>query len=144
MNDRLIGITYLKGNSNFDSMALAVSSNIVQRVITDLEEYQTETRLVRGEFHLRLYTNPEPCEAIYGVCIDRVNDVEGSISKTKQLAALDLIVGFKNARMNDFITVYNRNQFQELVLQTRVGELLQVQYYRNLVLYTLEEKPMSL
>jgi serine protease Do len=139
----LIGITNLKSNSNFDNMAYAVTSNIIQRVILDLEEYQTETKLVRADFHLKLYTNPEPCNEIYGVCIDRVNNVSGSISITKNLQALDLIISFKNERMEDYITVYNRAQFNSLVLQTRVGELVSIQYYRNGVLYTSDEKPMS-
>jgi S1-C subfamily serine protease len=142
-NGELIGITTRKANSNFGTMALAINSNTVKRVILDIEEYQTETRLPRGDFHLSLYPNPELCLASYGVCIHKVESISSSISQEKNLKALDLIVGFKNERMSDFIIVYNVSQFRDLVLQTRVGELVSIQYYRNGVLYTSNPEPMS-
>jgi S1-C subfamily serine protease len=125
-NGLIIGMNTLKGSST-EGMAFAVKSNIIQRVILDIEEFGTYTRRARlaGDFA----SNPLNCNFDYGVCIESVS----SVSSLKDVGLLvgDVIVAFKNERMNDFVEVYSRHQLLNLVLQTRIGEEFQLQYIRN-------------
>ena len=137
----LIGINTLKpGSTSIEGIALAVSSSVIQRVILDLEEYQTTTNLIRANLLLLFDSNPLNCGSEFGACINTVQDVGSRpTGKLLGLQPLDLIVGYKHARLSNFLTVQNVQQLQELILQTRYDEFVQVQYYRNGLLYTSQE-----
>jgi S1-C subfamily serine protease len=135
---KLIGINTLKARPylDFENISLAVVSNIVKRVVLDLEEFQTTTNLSRVNFGITSFVNlqNENCNSEYGVCISTVHP--DKVSNTKGLVQYDVIVGFKNARMNEFVNVYNNQQFNELLVQTRIGENIQIKYLRNGEEYT--------
>jgi S1-C subfamily serine protease len=135
---QLIGINTLKARSylDFENISLAVVSNIVERVVSELEDKQTLTNLPRAVFGADLFPNLSSCTLEYGACIKSVKD--NTVSQLKGLQEYDVIVGFKNERMEDFVNVYNHNQLGELLVQTKIQELIQVKYYRNGELFTSE------
>jgi serine protease Do len=147
LNDkgRIIGMNTLKGGvtnikceendcevnlNNIENMSFAVKSNIMQRVILDLEEFGNGNhRPISGA---NFEGNLSTCDFYYGACIRTINaDLSSGTVVQTELQIGDVIVAFKNEHMNEFIEVYSHHQLANLILQTRVGETVEFEYMRN-------------
>ena len=130
----IIGMNTLKGSST-EAIAFAVKSNIMQRVILDLEEFGTYTQRARlaGKFASNLLD----CGFDYGVCIEEIDYT--STLKDAGLEVGDVIVAYRYERLGEFVEVFSRHQLLNLVMQTRVGESIQFEYIRDGIRYTSEE-----
>ena len=125
----IIGMNTLKG-ANTDDTSFAVKSNIMQRVILDLEE--------KGSGNHRLNigglfgANPQNCGFKYGACISNIyaDQSTGTLILT-ELQVGDIVVAFKNERTENFIEIFSHHQLLALLMATRVGEDLQFEYIRN-------------
>jgi len=126
---QIIGMNTLKGTTT-ERLSFAVKSNIIQRVILDLEEIGSGNhRLdIGGQFESNLIT----CDFHYGACIRTVHadQSSGTLIQT-ELQAKDIIVGFKNERMSEFVEVFSSAQLSSLLLQTRKGEIVEFEYIRD-------------
>ena len=135
-NGLIIGMNTLKG-SNTEALSFAVKSNIMQRVILDLEELGSGNhRLdIGGQFEGNLIS----CDFDYGACIRTIHadQSSGTLIQT-ELQAKDVIVGFKNERMTEFVEVLSSSQLSALILQTRKGELVEFEFIRDGIRSTTE------
>jgi S1-C subfamily serine protease len=123
--------------NNIENMSFAVKSNIMKRVILDLEELGSGNH--RAMIGANFEGNLNTCNFDYGACIRTIdaNQSAGIIIQT-ELEIADVIVGFKNERMDSFIEVYSYHQLSNLILQTRIGETVQFEYIRNGIRSTTE------
>lgn len=142
-NGQIIGMNTLKGGianysceendcqvnfNQVENMSFAVKSNIMQRVILDIEDTSVET-IVRARLGGIFKSNPSDCNYDYGACISSVGNT--TLSQLK-FQTNDNIIGFKNERLDEeFITILTAHQLAALVLATRLGEEIQIKYVRN-------------
>ncbi len=135
-NGLIIGMNTLKG-SNTEALSFAVKSNIMQRVILDLEELGSGDH--RSKIGANFEGNLNTCNFDYGACIRTIdaNQSAGIIIQT-DLEIKDIIVGFKNERMSEFVEVFSYSQLAALILQTRKGELVEFEFIRDGIRSTTE------
>ncbi len=109
-----------------EGLGFAVASNTIIRVIRDLEEFGEFIRPFFG-----ISSNPivAACGQDYGVCIIEV--IEESSAEILGLQANDIIIGFRNDEMDDYLDIYNFDQLREAILNSRVGQAVQVRYIRG-------------
>lgn len=122
----IIGMNTLTGNTT-EGLSFAVKSNVMIRVILDIEEFGFS--IDRARIGGAIAGNLLGCDFDYGACILSLEI--NSTMKDAGLEVGDVIVGFRNERMDSFIEVYNFHQFSNLVLQTRYNEEVQFEYIRN-------------
>lgn len=125
----IIGMNTLKGSST-DDTSFAVKSNIIQRVILDLEQNGSGNHRLNigGLFG----SNPQNCGFEYGACISNIyaDSSTGTLILT-DLQVGDIVVAFKNERTENFIEIFSHHQLQALLMATRIGEDIQFEYVRN-------------
>ena len=125
----IIGMNTLKGTDT-DDTSFAVKSNIIQRVILDLEQKGSGNHRINlgGLFG----TDPISCGFKYGACISNIyaDSSTGTLILTEMQVG-DVIVSFKNERMQEPIEIFSRHQLQALLMATRIGEDIQFEYIRN-------------
>ena len=116
--------------NRIENMSFAVKSNIIQRVILDLEEKGSgDHRVNLGGL---LGNDPISCGFKYGACISNIyaDSSTGTLILTEMQVG-DIIVSFKNERMQEPIEIFSHHQLLALLMATRVGEDLQFEYIRN-------------
>jgi len=123
---KVIGMNTLNGGSQVESVSFALKSNIVQRVILDLEEKGTGDH--RIQLNAEFYNNPLNCNGDFGVCIESIGF--NSFLNSLELEENDLIIGFQNQE-DSFIQVESRHEFNSLILSTRSTETIRIKYIRE-------------
>lgn len=130
VNGELIGINNMKLVEDYVSqIGFAIPSNTVKRIIYDLEDDGEITRPYLGITTTAL-TNS--CGTTTGVCVLVQDD---GAAKDAGLVDYDVIVGYKNEGMDEYLLIENFNDLKEAILNSSVGESIQLQYYRNNILY---------
>lgn len=130
VNGELIGINNMKlVEDNVSLIGFAIPSNTVQRIVTDLEDDGQVTRPYLGISTSALVNS---CGTESGVCVLVQND---GAAADAGLEDYDTIVGYKNDGMEDYLLISNFNDLREAILNSSVGESIQLQYYRNGILY---------
>ncbi len=131
IDGELIGINNMKLVEEFVSnIGFAIPSNTVKRITMDLEDDGEITRPYLG-----ISTNAQlnVCGTDYGVCIPNV--LEGGAAEAAGLLDGDTIIGYKNTSYDDFLEVMNFNDLKEAILNSQVGEEIQLRYIRDGVTY---------
>jgi serine protease Do len=129
-NGELIGINNMKlVDDNVSLIGFAIPSNTVKRIAEDLEDDGEVTRPYLGITTNALVNN---CGNSTGVCAEIQ---EGGAADAAGLEDYDVIVGYKNEGMDDYLLINNFNDLKEAILNSKVGESIQLQYYRNNILY---------
>ena len=125
----IIGMNTLKG-ADTDNTSFAVKSNIIQRVILDLEEKGSGNH--RVDIGGLFAENLANCNFKYGACISRIyaDQSTGTLIVTEMQVG-DVIVSFKNERMQEPIEIFSRHQLLALLMATRINEEIQFEYIRN-------------
>jgi len=131
INGELIGINNMKIIDDYvTGIGFAIPSNTVRRITADLEDDGVVTRPYLG---INTYAQLNVCGTEYGVCIDVQ---EGGAAEAAGLQNGDTIVGYKNSSYDEFRTILNFNDLKEAILNSQVGEEIQLQYIRDGELFT--------
>ncbi|MCD6482406.1 MAG: trypsin-like peptidase domain-containing protein [Candidatus Izimaplasma sp.] len=131
VNGELIGINNMKIIDDYvTGIGFAIPSNTVRRITTDLEDDGIVTRPYLG---ITTYAQLNVCGTEYGVCVDVQ---EGGAAEAAGLQNGDTIVGYKNSSYDEFRSILNFNDLKEAILNSQVGEEIQLQYIRDGELYT--------
>ena len=131
INGELIGINNMKIIDDYvTGIGFAIPSNTVRRITADLEDDGIVTRPYLG---IVTYAQLNVCGTDYGVCVDVQ---EGGAAEAAGLQNGDTIVGYKNSSYDEFRTILNFNDLKEAILNSQVGEEIQLQYIRDGELYT--------
>lgn len=125
-NGFVIGMNTLNSLDG-ESLSFAVKSNIIKRVILDIEAGSDPS--IRSSLNATIYSNLDFCNFDYGACINTISSY--GILYDLGFETGDVIIGFKNSRMENYVTVFSRYQMLNLLLQTRVGENVSFKYVRN-------------
>lgn len=130
INGNLIGINNMKlVDDSVSNIGFAIPSNTVKRIVEDLEDDGIVTRPYLG-----VQTNPlsTQCSNTFGVC---VTIQSGGAAENAGLLDYDVIVGYKTNDMEDYREINNFNELKEAILNSSIGETIQLRYYRNGILY---------
>ena len=131
IDGELVGINNMKIVQDYVSnIGFAIPSNTVNRIVMDLEDDGIVTRPYLGIISYP-YTNI--CGTDYGVCIDVQ---EGGAAEAAGLIDGDTIISFKNSTYGEFRDIMNFNELKEAILNSQVGEEIQLKYIRDGVIYT--------
>lgn len=131
INGELIGINNMKiVDADVSNIGFAIPSNTVARITADLEDDGVVTRPYLG---VRSYATTNTCGLDYGVCLTEAT--EGGAAANAGLQPEDIIVGFKNEGMDEFLEINNFNDLKEAILNSSVGESIQLKYYRDGIEY---------
>ncbi|MCK5762272.1 MAG: trypsin-like peptidase domain-containing protein [Candidatus Izimaplasma sp.] len=131
LNGELVGINNMKiVEEDVANIGFAIPSNTVRRITTDLEDDGIITRPYLG---ITTYAQVNVCGLDYGVCIEVQ---PGGAAANAELEDFDVIIGYKNAGMDDFLVINNFNDLKEAILNSQVGEEIQLKYIRDGVIYT--------
>ena len=134
LEGKLIGINNMKiVDDSVTGIGFAIPSNTVKRIVTDLEDDGIVTRPYLG-----VSTNAlsNTCGLEYGVCI---NIQAGGAAEAAGLLDGDVIIGYMNADMTEFLEILNFNDLKEAILNSSVGENVTIKYVRDGVEYISEE-----
>jgi len=130
INGELIGINNMKiVDDSVNNIGFAIPSNTVKRIIDDLEDDGSVTRPYLG---VSTAANVNQCGYDYGVCI--TVQANGAADNAG-LQDYDNIIGYKNEGMDDYMDIYNFDNLKEAILNSSVGETIQVLYIRNGIEY---------
>jgi serine protease Do len=133
-NGELVGINNMKiVDDDVSDIGFAIPSNTVKRIIEDLEDDGEVTRPYLG---ISTYAQVNACGLDYGVC---VTVQSGGAADNAGLQNDDVIIGYKNDGMDDFLNIYNFNDLKEAILNSSVGETITLKYVRNGLEYISEE-----
>lgn len=129
INGELIGINNMKLTDDYVSnIGFAIPSNTVKRIVEDLED---DGEVARPYLGITASSNTNSCGMDYGVCVTVLED---GAAEAAGLEDYDVIVGYKNAEAEEYMEIYNFNDLKEAILNSSIGESIQIQYYRNGVL----------
>ncbi len=130
INGELIGINNMKLVEDFVSnIGFAIPSNTVRRITMDLEDDGIVTRPFLG---ITTYAQVNVCGTDYGVCVEIT---EGGAAEAAGLIDGDTIIGYKNSSYDEFRDVMNFNDLKEAILNSQVGEEIELRYIRDGVIY---------
>ena len=134
LNGELIGINNMKiVDDSVTGIGFAIPSNTVRRIVADLEDDGIVTRPYLG-ISTNAYENS--CGLDYGVCVA----VEvGGAAEAAGLIDGDVIIGYMNADMTEFLEILNFNDLKEAILNSSVGENVTIKYVRAGVEYVSDE-----
>ncbi|TVP94644.1 MAG: hypothetical protein EA374_06340 [Acholeplasmatales bacterium] len=109
-----------------EGLGFAVPANTVLRVVRDLESFGE----VRRPF-LGILANPVygTCGQTFGVCV--TGTTPGSAAEAAGLRENDIITGYKTQNQDTFVPVFNFDQLREVILNSRVGDVVQIQFIRD-------------
>ncbi len=131
INGELIGINNMKLVDEYvTGIGFAIPSNTVRRITADLEDDGIITRPYLG---INTYAQVNMCGTDYGVCVDIQ---AGGAAEAAGLEDGDTIIGYKNSSYDEFIDVYNFNDLKEAILNSQVGEEVQLKYIRDGEIFT--------
>ncbi|MCF7926631.1 MAG: trypsin-like peptidase domain-containing protein [Candidatus Izimaplasma sp.] len=137
-NGKLIGINNMKLIDDLVSnIGFAIPSNTVRRITEDLEDDGIITRPYLG---IQTYAQVNVCGTEFGVCVDVQ---EGGAAEAAGLENGDTIIGYKTADMDEFLAVYNFNDLKEAILNSNVGDVVQIKYIRNGLEYISNETELD-
>lgn len=139
INGELIGINNMKiVEDNVSNIGFAIPSNTVKRIADDLEDDGIVTRPYLG---ISTYAQVNVCGLAYGVCI---TVQPGGAAEAAGLQDDDVIIGYKNEGMTDFIDIFNFNDLREAILNSSVGETIQLKYVRDGIEYISVETVLGI
>ncbi len=131
IDGELVGINNMKLVEDYVSnIGFAIPSNTVRRITMDLEDDGIITRPFLG---ISTYAQINVCGTDYGVCIDVQ---AGGAAEAAGLLDGDTIIGYKNSSYDEFRDIMNFNDLKEAILNSQVGEEIQLKYIRDGVIYT--------
>ena len=131
INGELVGINNMKIVQDYVSnIGFAIPSNTVKRITVDLEDDGIVTRPYLG---ILTYPLTNVCGTDYGVCTDVQ---EGGAAEAAGLIDGDTIIAYKNSSYDEFIEIMNFNDLKEAILNSQVGEEIQLKYIRDGEIYT--------
>ncbi len=126
INGDLVGINNMKIVEEYvANIGFAIPSNTVERIATDLEDDGIVTRPYLG---ITTSAQVNQCGYDFGVCIEVL---PGGAAEAALLEDYDLIIGYKNEGMDDFLEINNFNDLREAILNSSVGESIIIQYVRD-------------
>ncbi len=129
LNGELIGINNLKiVDEDVTNIGFAIPSNTVARITADLEDDGEITRPYLG---ISTIAQVNECGMSFGVCVT----VLGGAAEVAGLEDDDVIIGYLNEGMDDFLVINNFNDLREAILNSSVGETIQLKYVRNGIEY---------
>lgn len=127
INGELIGINNMKIVEDYVSnIGFAIPSNTVHRIVTDLED---DGQITRPYLGVSSFAQVNQCGYNYGACLTTV--FEGGAADNAGLQDGDLVIGYKNEGMDDFLVINNFNDLREAILNSFVGETIVIKYIRN-------------
>jgi len=130
INGELIGINNMKiVEDNVSNIGFSIPVNTVKRIAADLEDDGIITRPYLG---ISTYAQVNECGLDYGVC---VTVQAGGAAENAGLEDDDIIIGYKNEGMEDYLEVLNFNDLREAILNSYVGETIQLKYVRDGIEY---------
>jgi serine protease Do len=141
INGELVGINNMKiADDNVSGIGFAIPSNTVARVAADLEDDGIISRPYLG---ISSYVQVNVCGLDYGVC---VSVLPGGAADDAGLEDEDVIIGWKNITtgMTEFKDVMNFNDLREAILNSSVGDTVQLKYIRDGVEYISDETVLNL
>jgi serine protease Do len=134
LSGELIGINNMKIVDDLvTGIGFAIPSNTVRRIVADLEDDGIVTRPFLGITTNALINN---CGLDFGVCI---NILSGGAAEAAGLIDDDVIIGYMNADMTEFLVINNFNDLKEAILNSSVGENVTIKYIRDEVEYISNE-----
>ena len=134
LSGELIGINNMKIVDDLvTGIGFAIPSNTVRRIVADLEDDGIVTRPFLGITTNALINN---CGLDFGVCI---NILSGGAAEAAGLIDDDVIIGYMNADMTEFLVINNFNDLKEAILNSSVGENVTIKYIRDEVEYISSE-----
>lgn len=133
INGELVGINNMKVvQDDVSNIGFAIPANTVKRIATDLEDDGEVTRPYLG-VTTNINQIDDNCNLTYGVCLSSVST--GGAADNAELERYDIIVGFKNEGMDDYLEINNFNDLREAILNSSVGETIKIKYFRNGIEY---------
>ena len=126
LSGKIIGMNTMK-ISTLEDISLAVKSNIIQRVILDIE--QNGNNPIRVNLGGTVYSNLSDCNFDFGVCVNTIGP--NGMLRDLNMRPKDIIIGFQNERMIEFVDVFNYTQFMALLVETRRGEKIDLIFIRD-------------
>ena len=127
INGQIIGINHMKlDQAQAANIGFAVPSNTVRRIAQDLEDYGYIVRPYLGIVSNVFYSG---CDYPSGACIQDVDS--GGAADSAGLVPGDTIIGYKHQGDEAFVEVRNFNELREMILNSRVGDVIILQYVRN-------------
>ena len=134
LSGELIGINNMKIVDDLvTGIGFAIPSNTVRRIVADLEDDGIVTRPFLGITTNALINN---CGLDFGVCI---NILSLGAAEAAGLIDDDVIIGYMNADMTEFLVINNFNDLKEAILNSSVGENVTIKYIRDEVEYISSE-----
>lgn len=125
-NGELMGINNMKiFLDNVSNIGFAIPSNTVKRIVLDLEDDGEITRPYLG---ITTQAQINACGLYFGVCITVQS---GGAAAAAGLVDFDVIIGYKNAEVDEFIEINNFNDLKEAILNSSVGESIIIEYIRD-------------
>jgi len=130
INGELVGINNMKiVEDNVSNIGFSIPVNTVKRIVNDLEDDGIITRPYLG---ISTYAQVNSCGLDYGVC---VTVQAGGAAANAGLQDDDVIIGYKNEGMDSYLDILNFNDLREAILNSSVGESIQLKYVRNGIEY---------
>ncbi len=127
INGEIVGINHMKlDQAQAANIGFAVPSNTVKRIAQDLEDYGYIVRPYLGIVSNVFYSG---CDYPSGACIQDVDG--GGAADNAGLIPGDTIIGYKHEGDESFIEVRNFNELREMILNSRVDDVIVLQYVRN-------------
>ncbi|AIO18032.1 Serine protease Do-like HtrA [Candidatus Izimaplasma bacterium HR1] len=132
INGDLVGINFMKiVRDDVDGIGFAIPSNTVKRIAEDLEDDGLISAPYLG---ITTFAQINDCGMDFGVCISDV--VAGFPADLAGIEIDDVIVGYLNEGMTEFMEINNFNDLREAILNSSVGESITLKYVRDGVEYT--------
>ena len=132
INGELIGINNMKLVDDYvTGIGFAIPSNTVRRITMDLEDDGIVTRPYLG-----IVSNPSinVCGTEYGACVIEV--YTGGAAEAAGIIDFDTIIGYKVSSYDEFRVIYNFDDLREAILNSRIGEEVQLRYIRDGEIFT--------
>lgn len=130
LNGELIGINNMKiVEEDVSNIGFAIPANTVRRITTDLEDDGIITRPYLGVVTTALVNQ---CGLDFGVCVEVQS---GGAAANAGLEDFDVVIGYKNEGMDDYLEINNFNDLKEAILNSSVGESIQLKYIRDGIEY---------
>ena len=107
------------------NIGFAIPSTSVKRIVADLED---DGIIVRPYLGILTFAQVNVCGTDYGVCVDVQ---AGGAAEAAGLEDGDTIIGYKNSTYDDFRDILNFNDLKEAILNSQVGEEVQLKYIRD-------------
>lgn len=133
LNGELVGINNMKiVDDDVTSIGFAIPSNTVSRIIRDLED---DGEISSPFLGISTIAQVNQCGLDYGVCVTVTPGLPADLAG---LEDDDVIIGYLNEGMTEYLEINNFNDLREAILNSSVGETVQIKYVRNGIEYISE------